>query len=255
MPTATFVTRCARAVFLACVTLSGGPAAADADGPDAWRVVDVAPDDALNARMGPGTRYTVIGTFAHDARGLLQITCVPLLSGGIYYSLTQAERENLPPRWCLMQSPDFSVKGWVSQRYIEGDPGPSSRPGAEHGEAVADAVQLVQRLYRDHLQASRRPTVTSPLHPSRVRDFFAPDLAVALSGDRMQADPLFDAQDFRITELDIRPDADQAMFRGLISVTVDYRNFGRPHRARVRLRMQDGAPRIIRIEHEAWQVE
>lgn len=28
-----------------------GPAAAGADGPDAWRVVGVAPDDALNARM------------------------------------------------------------------------------------------------------------------------------------------------------------------------------------------------------------
>lgn len=54
LPT-TCATWCALVIFLAPGTL-GGPAAADADGPDAWRVVDVAPDDALNAPMGPGTR-------------------------------------------------------------------------------------------------------------------------------------------------------------------------------------------------------
>ncbi|MFO7758360.1 MAG: hypothetical protein R6V26_07765 [Roseovarius sp.] len=47
-----------------------GPVLADADGPDARRVVDVAPDDSLNARMGPGSDYSVIGTFDHDAGDL-----------------------------------------------------------------------------------------------------------------------------------------------------------------------------------------
>ncbi len=47
--------------------LVSGPVLADADGPDARRVVDVAPDDSLNARMGPGSDYSVIGTFDHDA--------------------------------------------------------------------------------------------------------------------------------------------------------------------------------------------
>jgi len=253
LPT-TFDNRHALAVLVASVALVGS-AVAEADGPDAWRVVDVAPDDTLNARMGPGTEYKVIGTFAHDARGLLQITCVPLLSGGIYFTLTEAERENLPPRWCLMQSPDFRVKGWVSQRYLEGDMEPSSSSEAEHGPTVAEALQIVQRLYRDHLRASQRPDITGPLHPSHVRDFLAPSLAAAITDTQLQADPLFDAQDFQITDLTIRPDDDRAMFRGMITVNVDYRNFGHPHRAVVRLRVQDGSPRIIRIEHEGWRLE
>lgn len=232
-----------------------GPAAADADGPDAWRVLGVAPDDVLNARMGPGTRYKVIGTFAHDARGLRQITCVPLLSGGIYYTLTETERANLPPRWCLVQSRDHSVKGWVSQRYLVEDSAMPRPAGNAQGAVVAEARELVQRLYREHLDAWRGQAVTRPLHPSRVRDFFSAPLAATISDTRLQADPLFGAQDFEITDLDVRPDDGRAMFRGLITVNVDYRNFGHPHRAVVRLRVQRGGPRIIRIEHDGWHVE
>src|SRR5690606_9481160 len=43
----------------------------DGHGPDAWRVTGVAAQDTLNARMGPGTSYPVIETFAQDERGMV----------------------------------------------------------------------------------------------------------------------------------------------------------------------------------------
>ena len=68
----------------ALLLASHGGAWADADGPDAWRVVDVAGGDVLNVRMWPGTEYPVIDHFAPDARGLQQVTCVPLLKAEYY---------------------------------------------------------------------------------------------------------------------------------------------------------------------------
>ena len=50
------------------ISMTTSPLWATADGPDAWRVVGVASDDVLNARIGPGTAYFVIDALAHDAR-------------------------------------------------------------------------------------------------------------------------------------------------------------------------------------------
>lgn len=240
------------AAMVAAVCVAG-PVAADADGPDAWRVVDVAPDDSLNARMGPGTDYMVIGTFAHDARGLIQITCVPLLSAGIYHSLTEAERQSLPPRWCLMQSPDFSVKGWVSQRYIEGDQGAADSP--DDDPVLRMAQERVEALYQDYMRSLDDAAVTSPLHDDRAERFFTEELARSLANHDIGADPLFDAQDTNITDLQVALDPEQPMFRGMITVNADFRNFGRAQRAVVRLRVENGSPRIIRIEHDGWSFE
>ena len=67
----------------------------DGHGPDAWRVTGVAADDVLNARMGPGTNYPVIETFAHDERGMQQITCVPFFAPGHYMATSQAQIDAL----------------------------------------------------------------------------------------------------------------------------------------------------------------
>ncbi|UUP18195.1 hypothetical protein [Nitratireductor thuwali] len=236
------------AVFLA----PGNDARAEADGPDSWRVVDVAPNDALNARMGPGTDYAVIGQFAHNARALQQVTCVPLVPPGLYFEMSEAERAALPPRWCLMQNADRSIQGWVAQRYLAEDGGPvrtSSEDGTQ--DIVQAAERLVKRLYSDHIQAMAGGT-TSPLHPSRASDFFAKPLAAKIAQSGLQADPLFDSQDAEITDLRIALDGERPMFRGLITVNADFRNFGHPRRAVVRLRVFEGMPRIIRIEHEEW---
>jgi len=232
-----------------------GPVLGEADGPDAWRVVGVAPDDSLNARMGPGTDYMVIGTFDHDARGLIQITCVPLLPAGIYHGLSEEERQSLPPRWCLMRSPDFSVEGWVSQRFIEEDPGAAGAADGEGDPVLRMARDRAEALYRDHMRSLSDASVTSPVHDDRAAQFFTGSLARELGNRHPDADPLFDAQDTGISDLRVALDAEQPVFRGMITVNVDFRNFGRSQRAVARLRVENGSPRIIRIEHDGWTLE
>lgn len=242
---------------VAFVVLLAAPATAwaEADGPDAWRVVNVAPDDTLNARMGPGTDYRVLGRFAHDARGLRQVTCVPLVPPGVWFEMTEAERAALPPRWCLMRSADDSLEGWVSQAYIAEDGGEAALPAAAETPDVAIAAErLVRRLYDEHLDALSGDVV-GPLHPKRARAFFTMPIAEAIARDGLQADPLFDAQDTDITDLRVALDPDEPMLRGMITVVAQFRNFGQPRRAVVRLRAEGGEPRIFAIEHEGWRFE
>lgn len=240
---------------MAALAFSAGAARAEADGPDAWRVVDVAANDTLNVRMGPGTEYPVIGAFAHDARGLRQVTCVPLVKAEHHFAMSEAERAALPPRWCLMQSADNSLEGWVAQRFLAEDQAVAQAPAGEGTDALlAQAERLVQRLYKDH-QRALSGAFTSPLDPARADAFFSRELAASIARGGLQADPLFDGQDTEITDLRIALDPDQPMFRGMITVNADFRNFGHPRRAVVRLRAQDGVPRIIRIEHEGWSFQ
>lgn len=239
---------------VALLLVGSGSAWAEADGPDAWRVVDVAPDDLLNVRMGPGTEYPVIGRFSHDARGLQQVTCVPLLKAPYYFQMTEAQLDALPPRWCLMQSADRSLEGWVAQRYLMEDHELDGEPPRAAQDVSVEAERLVQRLYDDHLRALGGGS-TGPLDPARVGDFFTAPLAARIVRDGLQVDPLLDAQDAEITDLQVALDREQPMFRGMITVNADFRNFGYPRRAVVLLRVEEGAPRVIRIEHEGWSFE
>lgn len=123
-------------VFLGSLMLAL-PVSAEIDGhgPDAWQVTGVAADDVLNMRMGPGTEYPVIDRLAPDARGLQQVTCVPLLIQPYAGAISEAERAKLPQRWCLMRSADLAQSGWVAQRFLAEDSGgqmtepPASDPG------------------------------------------------------------------------------------------------------------------------------
>src|SRR5690606_7619731 len=102
------------------LALAAMPAYAEIDGhgPDAWRVTGVPANDVLNVRMGPGTNYPVIETFAHNERGMQQITCVPFYTAAHYMAMTQTQIKALPPRWCLMRNKAMSKAGWVAQNYI-----------------------------------------------------------------------------------------------------------------------------------------
>src|SRR5690606_41794796 len=76
----------------------------DGHGPDAWRVTGVSGNYVLNARMGPGTNYPVIETFAHNERNMQQITWVPFYTAAHYLVLPQPQIIALPPRVCPMRS-------------------------------------------------------------------------------------------------------------------------------------------------------
>lgn len=229
----------------------------DGHGPDAWRVTGVAADDGLNIRMGPGTDYAVIGVFGPDARGLEMVTCVPYLPQGMFMQLSEAERAALPSSWCLMQTSDFSKAGWVAQRFLEEDSGEPGRGPVEAVPApVAEAEALVRRLYAQRLD-SLSGAALSPLAPGAAQAFFFEDIAKQMAKDPPGADPLFAAQDFDGSVLSIAPDPDQPMLRGMVTIVVDYTNFGAERRAWIRLRAdtsQPGSPmRIFSIEHPEWE--
>lgn len=255
--------RAFRALAVTGFLLSLPPAASagiDGHGPDAWRVSGVSASDTLNMRMGPGTSYPVLGRLAHDQRGLRLITCVPFFGPGGGAMLSEAERAALPPRWCLMQHPDLQQAGWVAQRYITEDsaaPPAAAVPGDQASEAdmISTAEELVRRLYEMQTLAHTGQG-PSPFDPAYAGQFFSADVVAHLQTNPLQADPLFDAQDFDGTFSEPYRDPQQPMFRGMITVLVDFTNFGRPGQAVVRLRVDTLHPdrpiRIMRIEHEGW---
>lgn len=270
--------RTAIAVFALVISAPAANADLDGHGPDSWRVSGVAPNDVLNARMGPGTNYRVIERFAHDERGLQQITCIPFYTMKHFSEMTEAEIKALPPRWCLMRSADMTKAGWVAQRYITPDDtedsmavsgrvttSPASvsnrlekaNPGAAgSGDAmIAKAVQIVRDLYEAQVRAERGQG-EDPLFGNSAGDYFTADIVEILHSRHIEAHPLWGAQDFDGHVTRIAPDSDSPMYRGMITVNVDFVNFGANRRAIHYLRAdtsQPGAPlRIIGIEHDGW---
>lgn len=226
----------------------------DGYGPDAWRVSGVAADDVLNIRMGPGTQYPVIDSFAHNARGLELITCVPFYSMAYAQTMSAAQRDSLPPRWCLMRSADLSKAGWVAQRYLTEDGATAPDAGSDADDPVMHAQDLVRALYEaDDLVRMGGP---DPFDRAHIGYYFSNDFITALQSGHPGASILHGAQDFEGSISEPEADPDQPMLRGMITINVDMVNFGRPQRAVFRLRADPGQPgapiRIFRVEHEGW---
>lgn len=223
----------------------------DGHGPDAWRVSGVAADDVLNVRMGPGTNYPIIDRFAHNARRLEQITCVPYYTMAHAQTMTAAERDSLPPRWCLMCSADMRTAGWVAQRFLVEDIAVEQDAG---GDPVMMAQDLVRALYEAGDLA--RFGGSDPLSPAQVRSYFSSDFVAMLQSHPPGASLLYGGQDFEGRVNEPAADPDQPMLRGMITINVDMVNFGRPQRAVFSLRADTGQPgapiRIFRVEHEGW---
>lgn len=250
---------CVLAALLVATGASLAQAQLDGHGPDAWQVTGVAAHDALNMRMGPGTDYPVIGAFPHDAAGLQQVTCVPFITFEQSVALTDAEREDLPPRWCLMSDADQTTHGWVAGRFLMEDQTPQADASQTLDDPVAIAVGLVERLYARHDQYTRGQSSSPFETPAAHEFFFAGDIPqIAASVQDAGADPLYDAQDTDLSGLAIMPDSDTPMLRGMITVRAEYSNFGQPQTVKFNLRpdaARDGAPiRIMRIRHDGWML-
>jgi len=122
---------------------TGARADIDGHGPDAWQVTGVAANDVLNGRMGPGTNYDIITHFAPGERGLIEVTCVPLVPMERFLSMTRAQRDALPARWCLVRSADLARAGWVAARFLQEDaatPSPGPEPAAPAGGSEASGL-------------------------------------------------------------------------------------------------------------------
>lgn len=261
------------AVSMMSVFATLAAAEIDGHGPDAWRVNGVSSNDTLNVRMGPGTNYPVIERFAHNERNLEQITCVPFYNAGHYNALSQSQIAALPQRWCLMRTAGMDRAGWVAQRFITPDQSgegqaqvPSQGYNAPQDNApqydqggpddlVEVARSLVEELYYHQIEtdAAGGP---GPLDPVNSFMYFTDDIVAWLNSGNVQAHPLFGAQDFDGSVQSARPDPDRPMFRGMVTINVDFTNFGQPQRAVFYLRAdttKPGAPfRIFNVEHDGW---
>lgn len=241
----------------------------DGHGPDAWRVTGVSSNDVLNARMGPGTNYPVIETFAHNERGMQQITCVPFYTAAHYERMSRAQVDALPARWCLMRNASMSKAGWVAQRFITPDNATAApvrtmtrparapdRAASSSGDAmISEAQRMVRDLYDAQARADRGQG-PDPLRGGSATKYFISDIATQLRSGGFGAHPLYGAQDFDGRVIRIAPDPDQPMLRGMITINVDFTNFGQPQRAIFYLRAdttgQNAPLRIFRVEHDGW---
>ncbi|WOC16096.1 hypothetical protein [Pseudochrobactrum sp. MP213Fo] len=261
-------------VALATITLSivAYPAQAEIDGhgPDAWRVTGVSANDGLNARMGPGTNYPVIEKFAHNERSMQQITCVPFYTAAHYTVMSEAQIRALPPRWCLMRNKGMNKAGWVAQRYITPDGSepiataakthpaqPVHEPytAAPDIDPVGQAQDLVREIYERQFQ-SENSKLPSAFDPKVSKNYFTDEIVAWLASGKLGAHPLYGAQDFDVALEEPMPDPRQPMLRGMITINVDFTNFGKKQRAVFYLRAdttKSGAPlRIFRVEHDGW---
>ena len=93
--------------------------AADADGPDYWRIVGVADGDSLNIRAEPDARSAKVGAIPPNGRCIANRGCQGGLSFGEYSTLSkpeQAKRLKEHPLWCRI---DYQgLTGWVAGRYL-----------------------------------------------------------------------------------------------------------------------------------------
>jgi hypothetical protein len=130
------------------------------------------------------------------------------------------------------------------------------RQAAQSGNAmVAEAAALVRNLYAADARAEQGGG-PGPLQGQGADRYFTADIVTLLRSGEIGAHPLYGAQDFDGRIDRIAPDAEQPMYRGMITIHVDFTNFGQSQRATFFLRAdtdRQGAPlRIFRVEHDGW---
>lgn len=110
------------ALILTVLASVGQVANATADGPDSWRVYNVASHDHLNARVGPGTNFFVIDALPYNARHVQVVFCTPTTTREQYFALSHhlQQRLNNYPTWCLVNW-NGHQRGWVNRRFLTED--------------------------------------------------------------------------------------------------------------------------------------
>lgn len=104
---------------LIILALGAGPAAAEADGPDFYRVTGVSPNDVLNIRAVPKPNGAKLGTIPPGGTCIRNLGCQGGLSFQEFSTLSKAEqaaRLKRNPRWCRVEYQ--GVTGWVAGRYL-----------------------------------------------------------------------------------------------------------------------------------------
>lgn len=102
------------------------------EGPDAYAVRGVKPNDVLNVRILPDYQSQKVGEIPFNGKGIINQHCVNDVPLSMWLELSEKERENInQKRWCKIEYQ--GVTGWVSARYLKED----------LGEVETDVVQAV----------------------------------------------------------------------------------------------------------------
>jgi uncharacterized protein YraI len=93
------------------------PALAQADGPDFFRVVNVAGNDVLNMRTAPSASSRIVGIIPPGSTGVRNLGCQGGLSFAQWERATPAERAAAArQRWCRV---DYrGTLGWANGRFL-----------------------------------------------------------------------------------------------------------------------------------------
>jgi len=103
--------------FAGILAFSAGPALAEADGPDFFRVVGVAANDVLNIRADADARSAKVGAIPHDGNGIRNLGCKGGLSFEEYSKASAAQREaGRRTRWCQIEY--RGVTGWAAGWFL-----------------------------------------------------------------------------------------------------------------------------------------
>lgn len=117
-------------VIIGAWALSVGPALAEADGPDYFKVVNIRKDDNLNVRNRPNADARIVGKIPKDADGLKNLGCRGGLSAKQFEKASEKRKKAAErTRWCRISYED--ITGWVAARYLAEGTGPDEKPKAE----------------------------------------------------------------------------------------------------------------------------
>jgi len=106
-------------LVIVCLLAQPGQALAEADGPDYYRVVNVAENDVLNIRAQPTAKAPKIGEIPAGADCVRNLGCRGGLTLHEFSTLSEAqkaERLRQNPRWCQVEY--RGISGWVAGRYL-----------------------------------------------------------------------------------------------------------------------------------------
>ncbi|ODA67143.1 hypothetical protein A7A08_01889 [Methyloligella halotolerans] len=119
-----------------------------------------------------------------------------------------------------------------------------------------EAVALVQGLYEAQaklLAEEGMPLVKVPRVSTR---YFDPFVAGQLDAKDIGFDPIYDAQDYDVSDVRVALDPEMPELRGTTFVQVHFKNFGTERQLTYLLRpMEGGGPlRVIDIESADWRL-
>ena len=119
-----------------------------------------------------------------------------------------------------------------------------------------EAIALVQGLYEAQaklLAEEDMPLVKVPRVSTR---YFDPFVAGQLDATDLGFDPVYDAQDYDVTDVRVALDPEMPELRGTTFVQVHFKNFGTERQLTYLLRpMEGGGPlRVIDIESSDWRL-